>query len=148
MRDEEFFVVECALAGCFVFAAELVCTGFFGVAVDDASWVDASLLAMANPCMERQSRLQRPTRCQCRIRVSQPMDRLQPFAGSRGGGALPRRDGAEPRHHTTHHTTHTKIRREQPTLSSPIRGGYASLAGAVYRLRKCSRQENRSILRP
>src|ERR1700690_1570095 len=62
--DEEFFVVGCTLAGCFVFAAELVCTGFFGVAVADASWVDASLLAMANPCMERQSRPQMPTRCQ------------------------------------------------------------------------------------
>ena len=86
MLDEVCFGVVCALADVLVFVAEVleVCTGFFGVAVADATFVEASFLASARPCMERQSRLQRPTRCQRRIRFSQPMDKLQPCPAPEG----------------------------------------------------------------
>ena len=86
MPAEACFVAVCAVAGGFVFVAEVleVCTGFFGVAVADASFVEASFLASANPCMERQSRPQMPTRCQRRIRFSQPMDKLQPCPAPEG----------------------------------------------------------------
>ena len=86
MPAEACFVAVCAVAGGFVFVAEVleVCTGFFGVAVFDASFVEASFLASANPCMERQSRPQMPTRCQRRIRFSQPMNKLQPCPAPEG----------------------------------------------------------------
>ena len=48
----------------------------------------------------------------------------------------------------SHNFFPTKSRRNWLTLSSPKSGWSASLAGFDYWLRKCTRQENRSILRP